>query len=456
MKKITVFGGGAVGSSLAKILSDDGNDITVIDNIETTLNDLKEKIDIKTVHGNAAHPTIQRLAGVQDCDMIIAVTASDEVNMVSCQIAKQLFNVPRTVARLRPNEYLTEEDGFDNDFFSIDEVISPGLLLTEYIQNIMAHPGCFQFFQFSGGLVQVVAVKVLSEGPLANKKLSDFRIHLPNVNVRVGIIFRDGKPIYPTGETVVRTDDEVFFIATEENMRFMGELRKPEGRAHNVMIAGGGNVGSALSRNLEPSYSVKLVEKDKSRSKQVAEKLSSTVVLNDDISDENFLRDENIADVDYFCAVTNDDQMNILSAKLAKDMGAKKTIAIVNKSSYRNLVFKELDIVVSPADITISSLLASVRSSDIVKVHSLGRGDSEVLEVVVHGDKNTSKLVGKKISELNLPQTINFGAIVRNKKVILTNEDIEFAPGDHVIIFTLNKKDISVIEKLFQVEVGFF
>ena len=456
MKKITVFGGGSVGSSLAKILSDDGNDITVIDTDESVLDDLQEKIDIKTLCGNAAYPAIQKLAGVKDCDMIIAVTSSDEVNMVACQIAKQVFSVPRTVARLRPNEYLTIEEGFKNDFFSIDEVISPSILLTEYLQNIMTHPGCFQFFQFAGGLVQVVAVKVLADGPLAGKKLSEFRIHLPKVDVRVGIIFKNDKPIYPTGNTVVEVDDEVFFIATEENMRFMSELRKPEGQARNVMIAGGGNVGSVLAKNLESSYSVKLIEKDKMKSKQVAEKLTSTVVLNDDISDENFLKDEGISDVDYFCAVTNDDQMNILSSKLSKDLGAKKTVAIINKSSYRSLVSKELDIVVSPADVTISSLLASVRTSDIVKVNSVGKSGAEVIEVIAHGDKKTSKLVGKKISELELPKTINVGAIVRKEQVILANQDIEIEEEDHVIIFTLNKKDIAVIEKLFQVEVGFF
>ena len=222
------------------------------------------------------------------------------------------------------------------------------------------------------------------------------------------------------------------------------------------MIAGGGNVGSVLAKNLESSYSVKLIEKDKMKSKQVAEKLTSTVVLNDDISDENFLKDEGISDVDYFCAVTNDDQMNILSSKLSKDLGAKKTVAIINKSSYRSLVSKELDIVVSPADVTISSLLASVRTSDIVKVNSVGKSGAEVIEVIAHGDKKTSKLVGKKISELELPKTINVGAIVRKEKVILANQDIEIEEEDHVIIFTLNKKDIAVIEKLFQVEVGFF
>ena len=232
MKKIAVFGAGTVGSSVAKILSDDGNDITVIDSDKKPLNDLEEKIEVRTVHGNPSYPNIQKSAGVKDCDMIIAVTGSDEVNMVSCRIAKKSFNVPRTVARIRPYQYLVTEEGFDKSFFSIDEVISPSALLTEYIKNIIDHPGAFQAFQFSGGLLQMVAATVLAEGPLAGKKLSDFRQHMPNVDVRVVVIFRDGKPIFPSGSTVIKTDDEVFFIATEENMQFMSELRKPPGKAH--------------------------------------------------------------------------------------------------------------------------------------------------------------------------------------------------------------------------------
>lgn len=459
MKKITVFGGGTVGSSVAKTLSDDGIDVTVIDNDEKTLKDLQEKIDIKTVCGNAAYPTIQKLAGTDDSDMVIAVTASDETNLVSCQIAKKIFNVPRTVARLRPHDYLASEEGFEKKLFSIDEIISPSILLTNYIKNIMDHPGAFQVFEFSGGLLQLVGAKVLAEGPLAEGKLSDFRKHLPNVDARVVLIFRDGKPIFPRGSTIVKTDDEVFFIATEENMRFMSEFRKPQQAAHNVMIAGGGNVGAALAKKLEKNYRVKLVERDKSRSKMVSEELSSTVVLNDDISDEGFLRDENVSEVDYFCAITNDDQINILSSKLAKEMGAKKTIAIVNKASYRSLVSKELDIVVSPADVTIGSLLASVRTGDIVNVHSLGRGDAEAIELIVHGDAETSNLVGKNIAQLNLPETINIGALIRKGQVVLANTEkgnMTIESGDRIILFILSNEDVSVIEKLFSVGARFF
>ena len=456
MKKIIVFGGGQVGSSVAKILSDDGNDITLVDYDKDVLTALKENIDIKTIHGLASYPSVQKLADAENSDMVIAVTGSDEVNMAACHIAKSLFNVPKRIARLRANEYLRDEDNFDKSFFSISEVISPNILLTDYVKNILDHPGAFQAFEFASGLVQVLAATVLPDGPLSGKKLSEFKNHMPNVDVKVVAIYRQNKHIIPNGDTVILPDDDVFFLATEENMRFMSELRKSTEKPHNVMIAGGGRVGSALAKKLETIYNLKLIEKDKHTAKRASLELTSTVVLNNDIADESLLTNENIADVDYFCAVTNNDQMNILSAKLAKDMGAKKTIAIVNKSSYRNLVSKEIDIVVSPEDVTIGSLLASVRTSDIVTVHQLMAGDAEAMEIIVHGDSKTSKLVGKKISQLDLPSSIVIGALVRGDQVLLANDDLTIETDDHAIIFVLEKKEISRIEKMFQVSVGFF
>tara|TARA_B100000886_G_scaffold155183_1_gene105645 strand:- start:1923 stop:3293 length:1371 start_codon:yes stop_codon:yes gene_type:complete len=456
MKKIIVFGGGQVGSSVAKILSDDGNDITLVDVDKSVLENLKEQIDIKTIHGLASHPSIQRLADADNSDMVIAVTGNDEVNMAACHVAKNLFNVPKRIARLRANEYLNDEDGFKKKFFSINEVISPNVLVTDYVKNIIDHPGAFQAFKFAYGKVHVIAATVLSNGPLARKRLSEFRDHLPNVDVKVVAIFREKKYLIPDDDTFIMPDDDVLFIATEENMRFMSELRKMTDEPHNVMIAGGGRVGSALAKKLEDTYNLKLIEKDKLIAKNISENLSSTVVLNNDIADETMLKNENINDVDYFCAVTSDDQANILSAKLAKDMGAGKTIAIVNKSSYRNLVSKEIDVVVSPEDVTIGSLLASARTSDIVSVNRIGNIDGEVMEIVAHGDKKTSKLVGNRISQLQLPKSIVIGAVVRDDNVILANEDIEIQDEDHIIIFAFDKKELPTIEKLFQVNVGFF
>ena len=456
MKKIAVLGGGQVGASVAKILTDDGNDITLVDNNASVLEDLQEDNDIKTIQGNAASPSILNQVELSDCDILIATTASDEVNLVSCHLAKKMFNVPNVIARLRNAEYREETSDFNLDLFSIDSIISPSLLVTDFIKNIIEHPGAFQAFDFADGKLQVIGVTVLKDGPLAGKKLSEFKKHMPNVNVNVIAIYRDRKSLPVNGSSIIETGDDVFFLATEENMRFMSELRKNQSRVENIMIAGGGNVGTILAAKLSEKFSIKIIEKDLSRSKYLSEILEGVVVLNDDISDESLLENEGIKDVDFFCSVTNDDQMNILSSKLAKDLGAKKSIAIINKPSYRKLVSKEIDVVVSPEDVTIGSLLASVRASDVVKVHSLGFGEAELFEVIIHGDKNTSKVVSKKISDLELPQGCRIGAIYRNESVILAQGDIEICSEDRLIIFLLNKRDFPKLAKLFQVGIGFF
>ncbi len=456
MKKIALLGGGQVGSSLAKILTDDGNDITLIDNDLSTLDDIQEDNDIKTIHGNASSPSVLEQAEINDCDILIAVTRSDEVNLVSCHLAKKMFNVPNVIARLRNSEYQVTTSGFDLDLFSIDSIISPSRLVTNFIKNIIEHPGAFQAFDFADGKLQVIGATVLKDGPLSGQKLSEFRKHLPNVDVKVIAIYRDRKTLPVHGSTVIETGDDVFFLATKENMRFISELRKNQSRVENIMIAGGGNVGMTLAAKLAQKFSTKIIEKDLLRSKYMSEALENVVVLNDDISDETLLENEGIEDVDFFCSVTNDDQMNILSAKLAKDMGAKKSIAIVNKLSYRKLVSKEIDVVVSPEDVTIGSLLASVRTSDVVKVHSLGFGEAELFEIIIHGDEKTSQVVGKSINELDLPTGCKIGAIYRNNEIILSRKDTIIYSNDRLIVYLLHKKDFQKLAKLFQVGIGFF
>ena len=456
MKKIAVLGGGQVGSSLAKILTDDGNDITLIDTNSSVLEDLQDDNDIKTIHGNASSPSILEQAEVKDCDILIATTASDEVNLVSCHLAKRMFNVPTVIARLRNSEFQVSTSGFDLDLFSIDSIISPSQLVTDFIKNIIEHPGAFQAYDFADGKLQVIGATVLKDGPLSGRKLSEFKKHLPNVDVKVIALYRNRKVLPVNGSTIIETGDDLFFLATEENMRFMSELSKNQSRIENIMIAGGGIVGMTLAAKLSQKFSTKIIEKDLIRSKYLSESLEDTVVLNDDISDESLLDNEGIEEVDYFCSVTNDDQMNILSAKLAKDLGAKKSISIINKLSYRKLVSKEIDVVVSPEDVTIGSILASVRTSDVVKVHSLGFGEAELLEIIIHGDSKTSKVVGKKVSELELPSGCRIGAIYREGKIILLNEDVDIKSNDRLIIYLLHKKDFSKLAKLLQVSIGFF
>ncbi|MBL6700444.1 MAG: Trk system potassium transporter TrkA [Gammaproteobacteria bacterium] len=456
MKKIAVLGGGQVGSSLAKILTDDGNDITLVDINSSVLEDLQEDNDIKTIHGNGSSPSTLKQAELNDCDILIATTGSDEVNLVSCHLAKKMFNVPTVIARLRNSEFQISTSGFDLDLFSIDSIISPSKLVTDFIKNIIEHPGAFQAFDFADGKLQVIGATVLKDGPLAGKKLSEFKNHLPNVDVKVVALYRNRKTIPVNGSTIIEIGDDIFFLATPENMRFISELSKNQSRIENIMIAGGGNVGMTLATALSKKFSTKIIEKNLLRSKYLSESLEDTVVLNDDISDESLLENEGIEDVDFFCSVTNDDQMNILSAKLAKDLGANKSISIINKLSYRKLVSKEIDVVVSPEDVTIGSILASVRTSDVVKVHSLGFGEAEILEIIIHGDKNTSKVVDRKVSDFELPTGCKIGAIYRDGDIILMHNNLTIKSNDRLIIYLLHKKDFSKLAKLFQVGIGFF
>jgi trk system potassium uptake protein TrkA len=288
MKKIAVLGGGQVGSSLAKILTDDGNDITLIDTNLSVLEDLQEDNDIKTIHGNASSPSILEQAEVNDCDILIATTASDEVNLVSCHLAKKMFNVPTVIARLRNSEFQVSTSGFDLDLFSIDSIISPSQLVTDFIKNIIEHPGAFQAYDFADGKLQVIGATVLKDGPLSGRKLSEFKKHLPNVDVKVIALYRNRKVLPVNGSTIIETGDDLFFLATEENMRFMSELSKNQSRIENIMIAGGGIVGMTLAAKLSQKFSTKIIEKDLIRSKYLSESLEDTVVLNDDISDESY------------------------------------------------------------------------------------------------------------------------------------------------------------------------
>ena len=280
---------------------------------------------------------------------------------------------------------------------------------------------------------------------------------MPAIDTRVAAIFRRGSAIVPEGGTVIEVDDEVFFVAAAEHIgSVMGELRRRDRAVRRIILAGGGNIGRRLARALEPHYHVKLVEHELGRAQRLSEHLDRTIVLNGDATDEELLREENIDGTDVFCAVTNDDQSNILSAMLAKQMGARKVMALINRGAYVDLVQSGLvDIAISPQQTTISGLLAHVRRGDVVAVHSLRRGAAEAIEAVAHGDRRTSRVVGRSVEELKLPPGTTIDAIVRGERVIIAHHDTRIEAGDHVILFLIDKKRISEVERLFQVGITF-
>jgi len=456
--KIIILGAGQVGSTLAASLASEANDITIVDTNTDYLKDLQEHLDLRVLEGHASHPEVLTQAGAEDADMVIAVTNSDEVNMIACQVAYTMFHTPTKIARVRAPEYLNQSKLFNQEALPIDVLISPEQIVTDAIHSLIDHPGALQVTDFADGKVKLVAVRAYYGGPLVGHELRALSEHMPGVEVRVAAIFRRNRPIIPQGHTVIEADDEVFFIAAKAHIRAVtSELRNREKRVRRIMIAGGGNIGTRLARSLEKNYQVKLVERNQEQAIHISESLHKTVVLHGDCTDKELMLEENIDSIDVFCAVTNDDQANILSAMLAKRLGANKVMSLINRASYVDLIQGgEIDIAISPQQVTIGSLLAHVRRGDVVKVHSLRRGAAEAIEAIAHGDANTSKVVGRRVDEIPLPEDATIGAIVRGDEVIMAHHDTVIQAEDHVILFLVDRNKISAVEKLFQVGLTFF
>ena len=456
--KIIILGAGQVGSSVAYNLASESNDITVIDTKADVLRDLRDRLDIRTVQGVGSHPEVLREAGADDADMILAVTNSDEVNMVACQVAFSIFHTPTKIARVRSSTYMREERLFHQEAFPVDVIISPEKIVKDYIVRLIQTPGALQVLDFAEGLVRLVAVRAYYGGPLVGKKLQEFRNHIPDVDTRVAAIYRNNKALTAAGDTIIEPDDEVFFIAARKDIRaMMSELRRVDKPIKRIMLMGGGNIGKSLAKSLEEHCTVKLIERDKNQIKRLAETLNKTIILNGDGANEELLIEENIDDMDVFIALTNDDEVNILSSMLAKKLGARKVMSIINRPAYVDLVDNGIiDIAISPHSVTIGALLTHIRRADIVAVHSLRRGMAEAIEVVAHGDPRTSKVIGRQLNELNLPSGSSIGAIVRDKQVLIAHHDLIIETDDHVILFMIDKTQIEEVERLFEVKLGFF
>lgn len=455
--KIIILGAGQVGSSVAQNLASEANDITIVDTNTRILHELQDRLDLRAVAGEASYPDVLRRAGAEDADMILAVTNSDETNMVACQVAYSLFHTPTKIARVRALEYLKFQQLFTQEAFPIDVIISPEQLVCDYIQRLIEHPGALQVLDFAGGRVRLVAIKAYYGGPLVGHELRTLRDHMPTAEARVAAIFRRGRAIIPEGNTVIEADDEVFFLAAKEHIRaVMSELRRLEKNNKRIMLAGGGNIGKRLAQALESSCQVKIIERDGDRSRMISEDLDKTIVLMGDAADEELLLEENIENTDVFCALTNDDEANILSSMLAKRLGAGKVMSLINRASYVDLVESSIiDIAISPQQATIGSLLTHVRRGDVVVVHSLRRGAAEAIEAVAHGDRRTSKVVGRTVGEIKLPPGSSIGAVVRGDNVIIAHHDTVVESEDHVILFLTDKNRIGSVEKLFQVGITF-
>ena len=456
--KIIILGAGQVGGTVAANLTSEDNDITIVDSDPSILQALQDRLDLRTIVGSATYPEVLERAGADDADMVIAVTNSDEANMVACQIAATLFNTPTKIARVRSVAYLSHPQIFAPDALPIDVLISPEQLVTQYVRRLIEHPGALQVMDFADGRVRLVAVRAYYGGPLVGQELRTLREHVPGVQTRVAAIYRRGSAIIPEGDTVIEAGDEVFFVAARKNIRaVMSELRRLEKPVKRIMLAGGGNIGTRLAQSLETRYQVKIIEQNATRCRDIADDLKKTIVLRGDAADEDLLLEENIENTDVFCALTNDDEANILSAMLAKRRGARTVMALINRAAYVDLIQSsdDIDVAISPQQATIGSLLAHIRRGDVAAVHSLRRGAAEAIEAVAHGDAGSSDVVGKRIEEIRLPRGTTIGAIVRGEEVVMAHHDTVIEPEDHVILFLVDKTRLADVEKLFSVGVTF-
>jgi len=456
--KIIILGAGQVGGSVAANLASEANDITVVDENPAVLQELQDRLDIRTVTGHASHPETLAQAGADDADMILAVTSSDETNMIACQVAYTLFHTPTKIARVRSVEYLRHTRLFTQEALPVDVLISPEQLVTDSIERLIEKPSALQVLDFAGGRVQLVAVRAYYDGPLVGHELRDLKKHIPSADARIAAVFRRGAAIVPCGDTVIEVDDEVFFLAARKHIQdVMSELRKLDKPVKRIILAGGGNIGMRLAKAIENRYQVKIIERNEDRSRQLSENLDKSIVLLGDAADEELLLEENIENTDVFCALTNDEEANILSAMLAKRLGARKVMSLINRASYVDLVQSQtIDIAISPQQATIGSLLTHVRRGDVVVVHSLRRGAAEAIEAVAHGDRKSSRVVGRTIEEIKLPRGSSIGAIVRGEDVLIAHHDTVIETDDHVVLFLSDKKCIAEVERLFQVDVTFF
>ena len=463
--RIIILGAGRVGESVAESLVSEQNDITVVDRDPERLRELEERLDLRGVAGNGIQPSVLERAGIRDADMLIACAAMDETNLVACKVAHDRFGVPTTIARLRSPEFIESDPLLGRSGFAVDDVICPEESVVRYIEKLIAYPEALQVLEFSKGRAHLIAVRAAAGSVLANHTIGEFRELFPKAEMRVVAVYRADAEQTCGASTRIVPGDEVFLLADQDHIRSaLASIHSFDRPVRRVMIAGGGNVGLRLARRLAGRCQVKVIEHDPKRCEYLACELpSDMLVLSGDATDEELLGDENVGDMDLFLALTSDDEDNILAAMLAKRLGARRVLALINRRAYAELMQgSTIDIAVSPAHAVIGELLMHVRRGDVVAVHSLRRGAAEALEGIARGDAKTSRLVGRSMQELEavLPPGVRVGALVRgggrDQRVLMPHHDVVVETDDHLIMFIPNKDQVREVERMFQVSATFF
>ena len=448
--KIVILGAGRIGGRLARNLSNSNYEVCIVDENKNKISDLEDKLDVMTVEGHASQLNTLKKSGLDEDTIIIAVTSNDEVNIVACQIAKKVFNVKKTICRFKDNSYFEQLDIFGDGV--IDIPISPEDEITSHLKELIEHPGAGQIETFANGKVKLVSVKAKKKGKLVGRELKGIRDDMPDVDAFIASIYRKGRPFIPSGDTVIKENDEIYFISSESDIgSIVEEFRDHEEQYSRIMIVGGGKVGFSLAKDLEQAYNVKLIDSNSDRCIKLSKELEKTIVLNGSATDETLLKSENIANIDIFCALTDDDETNVMSSLLAKKMGAKKTMIILNNPSYLGLVPGFIDIYIAPYRLTVSSVLQDLRDSDVAQdvILKVNTG-AEAIEGIVHANEFTSPLFGKPIKEIPLPDGSAIAAIIRHGELIMPSSSVDLTLNDHLIIFLSDKNKVGEVEVLFK------
>lgn len=456
---ILICGGGQVGFSIARYLATHDNDVTVVDSSEEVIAHISSALDVRGIVGFASHPDVLARAHLKDTEMIIAVTQADEVNMVACQIAHSLFNVPIKIARVRSKSYLDPEWTalYKPDQMPIDLVISPELEVARTIAKGLDIPGAFEVIPFAEQTVQLIGIRCKAKAPILNTPLRLLDNVLPDLALSVLCIVRDGVSFIPTPSDQLQEDDEVYFLTPQDKILPSAEaFGFSEKKSQRLLILGGGNVGLSLSEEVEAHYphiSVMLIENNKERALYVANQLSHTTVLRGDALDVDILKEANAKLADKVVAVTSEDKVNILASLLAKRQGTAQAMALINDSSYSTLIPSlDIDSVISPKALTVSSILQYVRRGRIRTVHSIRDNVGEVIEAEA---VNTSGILGMTVGEINVSSSLVVGMIIRDNDILMPRDDMVIKVHDRVIVMVTNAS-VKRFEKLFSIRLGYF
>jgi trk system potassium uptake protein TrkA len=457
--KVIICGAGQVGSGIARQLASEDNDVTVVDQSPDLIRKIGDTLDVKAMVGFASHPSILELAGAGDSDMIIAVTFADEVNMVACQVAHSLFEVPKKIARVREQNYLMPiwSDLFSPEHMPIDVIISPEVEVARAISRRLHAPGASEMISLADGKVRLIGVRCTEQTPIVNTPLRQLTALFPDLNIVVVAVIRGETRFVPHGDDQLSPGDEVYFVAdSEHGARAMAAFGHEEPEAHRIVIIGGGHIGLYLARMIEeqaPGIALRMIERDDTRAKGAAQILTRAIVLHGDGLDPEILEEANIRSAETFIAVTEDDETNILASLLAKGYGCPRTVTLINRTTYTPLISPlGVDVIVNPRTITVSTILQHVRRGRIRAVHSLGEGFGEVIEADA---LETSSLIGTPLRETKLPSDVIIGAIIRDGEVTIPRGDSIVRANDRVVLFA-PEVAIKKVEKMFAVRLEYF